>query len=59
MYETKPVLRKLKTTLLGSGALLLLSSTLLFGLIETGSSNASSGNRLGAERMGPRQVSRP
>ena len=32
-YEVKPTLARLKTTLLGTGGVLLLSSTLLFGLI--------------------------
>ncbi len=34
MYETKPVLQKLKVTLVGSGLMLLTSATLLFGLIK-------------------------
>ncbi len=37
MYETKPVLQKLRVTLVGSGAMLLTSSVLLFGLIKAGS----------------------
>ncbi len=32
-YEVKPTLARLKTTLLGTGGVLLLSSSLLFGLI--------------------------
>lgn len=34
-YEAKPVLTKLKATLIGSGAMLLTSALLLFGLIQT------------------------
>ena len=34
-YEVKPTLARLKTTLLGTGGVLLLSSTLLFGLISS------------------------
>lgn len=36
-YEVQPVLQRLKTTLTGSGAALLMSSVLLFGLIRAGS----------------------
>ena len=35
MYEVKPTLARLKTTLLGTGGVLLLSSSLLFGLIRS------------------------
>ena len=34
MYETKPVLQKLRVTLIGSGVMLLTSSVLLFGIIK-------------------------
>jgi len=37
MYETKPVLQKLRGTLVGTGATLLACAVLLFGLIQTGS----------------------
>ena len=35
MYETKPVLQKLRVTLIGSGVMLLTSSVLLFGIIKS------------------------
>ena len=34
-YEVKPTLARLKTTLLGTGAVLLFSSSVLFGLIRS------------------------
>lgn len=34
MYETKPVLQKLRVTLIGSGVILLTSAALLFGIIR-------------------------
>lgn len=54
MYETKPVLQKLRVTLIGSGALLLLTATLLFGLIKADTDSDGMYGR-GAAR-GPRQV---
>jgi hypothetical protein len=36
MSQVKPVLEKLRRTLLGAGVLLLTSSVLLVGLIQTG-----------------------
>lgn len=36
-YEVKPALGRLKTTLLGTGGVLLLSGSLLFGLIASSS----------------------
>lgn len=36
MYEVKPVLSKLRSTLVGSGAALLVCAVLLFGLIRAG-----------------------
>lgn len=35
MYEVKPALSRLKTTLLGTGGVLLLSGSLLFGIIAS------------------------
>ena len=34
MYETKPVLQKLRVTLIGSGVILFTSAALLFGIIR-------------------------
>ncbi len=35
-YEVRPAMQKLRTSLLGSGGMLLLCAVLLFGLIRTG-----------------------
>ncbi|EFJ41307.1 hypothetical protein VOLCADRAFT_98713 [Volvox carteri f. nagariensis] len=53
-YEVKPVLSKLRTTLLGSAGLLLTTAVLLFGLIKAGSDADGMYGR-GAARV-PRQV---
>eukprot|EP00955_Chlamydomonas_euryale_P101863 365377-Chlamydomonas_euryale.AAC.38 len=55
MYETKPVLQKLKVTLVGSGVTLLAASVLLFGLISAGTDENGMYGR-GASSRGPRQV---
>ncbi|KAG2496446.1 hypothetical protein HYH03_005670 [Edaphochlamys debaryana] len=53
-YEVRPVLAKLRTTLLGSAAALLASSVVLYGLIKAGS-DADGFYGRGAARV-PRQV---
>ncbi|GIL69293.1 hypothetical protein Vretifemale_230 [Volvox reticuliferus] len=53
-YEVKPVLAKLRSTLLGSAGLLFLTAVLLFGLIKAGSDADGMYGR-GAARV-PRQV---
>ncbi|KXZ50815.1 hypothetical protein GPECTOR_15g501 [Gonium pectorale] len=53
-YEVKPVLAKLRSTLLGSAGVLLASAVLLFGLIRAGSDADGMYGR-GAARV-PRQV---
>lgn len=54
MYETKPVLQKLRVTLIGSGILLFLSATLLYGIIRADADeNGMYGRSAG---RGPRQV---
>ncbi|GLC44649.1 hypothetical protein PLESTB_001329500 [Pleodorina starrii] len=53
-YEVKPVLAKLRSTLLGSAGVLLATSVLLFGLIRAGSDADGMYGR-GAARV-PRQV---
>lgn len=54
MYETKPVLQKLKSTLIGSGVALLASSVLLFGLINAQTDEDGMYGRSAAR--GPRQI---
>ncbi|KAG1680192.1 hypothetical protein FOA52_000305 [Chlamydomonas sp. UWO 241] len=55
MYETKPVLQKLKRTMIGSGVALLASSVLLYGLISSESDDNGMYGR-GAAVGAPRQV---
>ncbi|BDA50083.1 Uncharacterized protein ycf36 [Coccomyxa sp. Obi] len=54
-YEVKPALSRLKTTLLGTGGVLLLSGSLLFGIIAS-SADADGVYGRGAARV-PRRVS--
>jgi hypothetical protein len=54
MYETKPVLQKLKVTLIGSGVMLLTSSVLLLGIIRA---EADEYGMYGRFAQKPRQIS--
>lgn len=44
-YQVKPVLTKLRQTLLGAGVVLLTSAVLLTGLIQTGSEDGVYGKQ--------------